>query len=467
MSAANRVQAAQQILDSIHAIMNSTGALGAFASQMSLKQAYQSFMDSNQRELKKVADYIKQIDDLNIVDMNKTKLSSPKPVFNDLAYAYAAGTRLAAGARNLVQTGKKVTKAGGNGIQQQLTAEIDRFRKSIKHSYEAPNDFRQYNELQHSFVEDDEAPTEANLFEYEAPNDFRQYSELYHYGVEGMHWGIRRYQDKNGRLTAAGREHYGRGKGKSDLKEGMGAIAGGLLYLGVVCGITAAPYAVAAGVYGAAEAIKEGKRNSLQKKNAKELFKEEDQHGLTPEKITTVNPPVSGLTRKQRMKKWEEFKKANGRMTDLTKSNFMNCPLTTCTVELRKRGIDVTANPGRGKMPDIWEKWFNGCKVERGKDLDFVKKYIGDTPKGSSGYLGIQYKDFAGGHAIHWTNLGNGRIRIEDGQAGTFYTMEQFIKEYQPATGFMNVARLDNCKPNIKAINADEVTNPPLGGKNK
>lgn len=30
--------------------------------------------------------------------------------------------------------------------------------------------------------------------------------ELYHWGVKGMKWGVRRYQDKSGRLTAAGKK---------------------------------------------------------------------------------------------------------------------------------------------------------------------------------------------------------------------------------------------------------------------
>ena len=32
--------------------------------------------------------------------------------------------------------------------------------------------------------------------------------EIYHWGIKGMKWGVRRYQNKDGTLTAAGKKHY-------------------------------------------------------------------------------------------------------------------------------------------------------------------------------------------------------------------------------------------------------------------
>ena len=44
--------------------------------------------------------------------------------------------------------------------------------------------------------------------------DFPVSDELYHHGIKGQRWGVRRYQNDDGTLTAAGKARYG--------KEGLG-----------------------------------------------------------------------------------------------------------------------------------------------------------------------------------------------------------------------------------------------------
>lgn len=43
-------------------------------------------------------------------------------------------------------------------------------------------------------------------------NDFNEHNYLCHYGIKGMKWGMRRYQNPDGSLTPAGKARYGGGK---------------------------------------------------------------------------------------------------------------------------------------------------------------------------------------------------------------------------------------------------------------
>lgn len=65
--------------------------------------------------------------------------------------------------------------------------------------------------------------------------------ELQHYGVKGMKWGVRRYQNKNGSLTNAGKKRYSeKTKASEDNKTTARKVAKGAA---VCAGILAGSYA--------------------------------------------------------------------------------------------------------------------------------------------------------------------------------------------------------------------------------
>lgn len=69
------------------------------------------------------------------------------------------------------------------------------------------------------------------------------YDELYHYGIKGMRWGVRRYENEDGTLTEAGKKRYNK---KEHHKETTKK-------LGKALGLTTA---AAAAIYGGKKAYK-------------------------------------------------------------------------------------------------------------------------------------------------------------------------------------------------------------------
>lgn len=49
---------------------------------------------------------------------------------------------------------------------------------------------------------------------------------LAHHGIKGMKWGVRRFRNKDGSLTAAGKKRYGKGDAKQINKAQMQVISG-------------------------------------------------------------------------------------------------------------------------------------------------------------------------------------------------------------------------------------------------
>lgn len=264
---------------------------------------------------------------------------------------------------------------------------------------------------------------------YIATNDFRAYSDyLMHYGVKGMKWGVRRYQDASGRLTAEGKEHYGKRSSASDTKEGIIIPVGLMVYAGMAV-IGGAAIAIDSAV----EAGKAHARN-------KRLYKDDNPNKITPENLKKVNP------------KWGDPQYSN------------NCTKCAATTELISRGIsDYQAGKSNGGYSSKqYAKWFKGAKIKEVTSTETaLRDHFDKLKSGNSGVLGLTYEGGFSGHAIHWTKLPDGDVRFEDGQVGKSYNLKEFMDTYKPASAVpCRVIRLDNCEPDYKKMREDEVIEP-------
>lgn len=286
-----------------------------------------------------------------------------------------------------------------------------------------PDDYEAYD------PDDEERKYRLRRVKHAATNDFRAYSDyLMHYGVKGMKWGVRRYQDKNGRLTAEGKEHYGKGSSASDTKEGIIIPVGLMVYAGM-----AVIGGAAVAIDSAVEGVKANARN-------KRLYKDNNPNKITPENLKKVNP------------KWGDPQYSN------------NCTKCAATTELISRGIsDYQAGKSNGGYSSKqYAKWFKGAKIKEVTSTETaLRDHFDKLKSGNSGVLGLTYEGGFSGHAIHWTKLPDGDVRFEDGQVGKSYNLKEFMNEYKPASAVpCRVIRLDNCEPDYKKMREDEVIEP-------
>lgn len=340
---------------------------------------------------------------------------------------------------------------------------------------------------------------------------------LTHYGIKGQKWGVRRFQEEDGSLTAAGKERYSikggvnREAAKADarsIKEDAQRIfneksANKELGFFEKRRVKQAAYNEA--LLNASERPTSNtivdRSQSKQGDTSKKVMKDLAVTVLNPLNVTYLAADgmmaaASAAKEKKYLKKREEnsvldeetglYKKTEGeydeksdlaavnpRFYDMNSNSKNNCMLCTTTYDLRQRGYDVTAQmDSEGYTFGDLKRWYPDAKMERNsrfdadgkvvKQKDYVQNTIDNLKKQGDGARGnlMVFFTAGGGHSIVY-EVKNGQLFFKDGQANKVYTEKATLTNAFTIQGLLNqtsvnsYARLDNIEPNLAKIKAE------------
>ena len=308
--------------------------------------------------------------------------------------------------------------------------------------------------------------------------------ELYHHGIKGQKWGVRRFQNKDGTRTKAGKERakkqltpeqeYNKKWNHADSLGAQLATTTALATAGLAAGAaTGNAYVLYFGASMAAQVP--GQTIALGKGLAADF---------RTRKLET--DASTGLKIKDPSKTWtpeEDMKAVNPEYDTLSKIDLgarHNCMLCSMTYDLRRRGYDVRANRAlSGWQDEDVAHWYPGYKhKEIGKIYDktpntpeelkqclaspqksreerkaYVDSAVAELNKqkvGSRGLLTVQWRDSLGGHAMAYEVHKDGP-HVYDCQTGKEKKGDDLLNTLYN-TDSINIGRLDNLKPDPKTI---------------
>lgn len=165
----------------------------------------------------------------------------------------------------------------------------------------------------------------------------------------------------------------------------------------------------------------------------------------------------------------EDIARVNPGFKNWNANTKNNCMLCTNTLELRRRGYDVTARKASwGYDEKDQEKWFKdakpkqvgdttptsdplGYRLGRDKNIENAKKvidYMNKEPEGSRGNIMVRWAGTMAGHSMAY-EIRNGKMVIIDSQSGKTYDKpEQILNN----TWSASYVRLDDKEINPRGI---------------
>lgn len=276
--------------------------------------------------------------------------------------------------------------------------------------------------------------------------------ELYHHGILGQKWGVRRFQEKDGSYTQAGRERYGYGPARGE-KVGI--------MIPVTPGVAAGLLAVAAGINAAGftyDAIHNAKVSHDIKKweahRATEKTDPETGLKLKDNPNATIKEDMKMVNREYgygifARETWDyTVKKAKG--------HTENCMLCTTALDLKRRGYDVKAGTSDdGYYASDLKKWYKEEKdATTGKFKDIVNQ-LKSEPEGSHGNIMVFWA-MGGGHSMFY-QIEDGEPIIYDAQSNKTYDINHIASHVNTSMSGHCFLRTDDLTPNYEYLKENKI----------
>lgn len=267
--------------------------------------------------------------------------------------------------------------------------------------------------------------------------------ELCHYGIKGMKWGVRRYQNSDGSLTAKGKERY------HDTKSGMSKYA---------CMLPTDPTLDIPSSY-KQDTFKEVLRST--NANGEHSWVSPLDDSIRFERFNTDYLLDPDSVFDQHMVK---INNKHGEETGTTD----NCSKVSATMCLAKLGYDYDAGRSNSGIGTAFEYWFDGAQRTVCDNLsEAIDQKFSKTGNNSFGTVDMRNKN-GGGHVFNWERNSKGEFALYEGQASkgekfTGSTVKECFDKYVSKRPWFStdstvrIYDMTNASPNFDHMTEDSV----------